>query len=213
MATLVEVNEKTFELEVLREQLPVLAEFGADWCGPCKTVAPELEALKRELEGKAKVVTIDIDRSPLLAQTMGIRSVPTFVVFHQGRPVDGKQGAIRKAEMRAMLEPYLPRAQGALSPAEVAQLIQAGQIVMIDTRPAEVFARAHLPGALSFPLDTLEQRIAELNMLPAPGVLYCRGGKESAELAVKLAQQGMPVAYLEGGVLGWEAEGFKLVRV
>ena len=111
-----------------------------------------------------------------------------------------------------MLEPYLPRAQGALSPAEVAQLIQSGQIILIDTRAAEVFARAHLPGAVNFPLDTIEQRVVELNMLPAPGVLYCRGGKESAELAAKLAQQGLPIAYLEGGVLGWEAEGFKLVR-
>src|SRR6187431_1459156 len=123
MASLPTVNEQNFEQEVLREPLPVLVEFGAEWCGPCKTVAPELQALSVELQGKAKIVTVDIDQSPMLAQTLGIRSVPTFVVFQQGRPVDGKQGAIRKAEMRAMLEPFLPRAQGAITPAEVVQLL------------------------------------------------------------------------------------------
>lgn len=212
MASIPHVTEQNFEQEVLREELPVLVEFGAEWCGPCKTVAPELEALSNELQGKAKIVQIDIDKSPLLAQTMGIRSVPTFVVFQRGRPVDGKQGAIRKAEMKAMLEPFLPRAAGAVAPAEVAELLVHQQIVLVDTREPEVYARAHIEGAVNFPLSTIEERLAELLMLPAPGVLYCRSGKETEALATKLSEQGAPLAYLEGGVLGWEAEGFRLVR-
>jgi thioredoxin 1/putative thioredoxin len=83
------VTEQTFEVEVLRSELPVMVEFGAEWCGPCKTVAPELAALANELEGKAKVVTVDIDQTPILARDLGIQSVPAFVVFHQGRPVGG----------------------------------------------------------------------------------------------------------------------------
>ena len=79
------VNERDFEQQVVMSELPVLVEFTAEWCGPCKIIAPELEALSRELEGKAKIVKIDIDCSPLLARQLGVQSVPTFVVFHQGR--------------------------------------------------------------------------------------------------------------------------------
>lgn len=213
MAAIPEVTEQTFEHEVLRAELPVLVEFGATWCGPCKTVAPELEALARELEGKARVLQVDIDKSPLLAQTMGIRSVPTFVVFQKGRPVDGRQGAIRKAELRALLEPFLPRAAGAILPAEVAELARQGQITLVDTRAPEVFGRAHIEGAVNIPLETLEGRLIEIQTLPAPPVLYCRTGKETQELVARLAEQGLPLAYLEGGVLGWEAEGHRLARV
>ena len=80
MATngLSQVSEADFEREVLMSEQPVLVEFGAEWCGPCKTVAPELKALAQELQGKAKVVTVDIDRSPMLARQLGVQSVPTF---------------------------------------------------------------------------------------------------------------------------------------
>lgn len=212
MANLPYVTEKNFETEVMRSELPVLLEFGAEWCGPCKTVAPELEALARELSGKVKVLQVDIDRSPMLAQTMGIRSVPTFVLFHQGRPVDGRQGAVRKAELLAMLDPVLPRAAGAIKPVEAAELAKADQIVFVDTRAPEVFARARIASAVNFPLETIKTRLADLHLLLRPPVLYCRTGKETEKLAAELAEQGVPVAYLEGGVLGWEADGFTLDR-
>lgn len=206
------VTEQTFEREILRSELPVLVEFGAEWCGPCKMVAPELEALARELDGKAKIVSIDIDRSPLIAREMGVRSVPTFVVFHMGRPVGGKVGALKRAELRQLLEPVLPRPAGALKPEEVAQLLRAGQISLIDTRDAAVFARARLPGAVNMPLAEIESRLAELHMLPGAPVLYCRSGDQTKDLAERLNEQGLDVAYLEGGVLGWEASGFRLDR-
>jgi thioredoxin 1/putative thioredoxin len=206
------VTEQSFEREILRSELPVLVEFGAEWCAPCKMVAPELEALARELDGKAKIVSIDIDRSPLIAREMGVRSVPTFVVFHQGRPVGGKVGALKRAELRQMLEPVLPRAAGALKPDEVAQLLRGGQISLVDTRDMPVFQRAHLPGAVNMPLDGIETRLAELHMLPGAPVLYCRSGDQTKALAERLNEQGLDVAYLEGGVLGWEGSGFSLER-
>lgn len=206
------VTEQTFEQEVLHSELPVLVEFGAEWCGPCKTVAPELEAVAQELQGKAKVFTVDIDQSPLLARAMGIQSVPTFVVFHQGQPAGGRQGAIRRAEIKALLEPFLPRAAGALKAPEVAELAKNGQIALVDTREAAVYQRAHLPGAVHIPLEEIEGRLAELHMLPAEPVLYCRGGDKTKELADKLASQGVPVAFLEGGILDWEAAGFEVER-
>jgi len=212
MAALPVVTERTFEQEVLQSELPVLLEFSAEWCGPCKQMAPDLQALARELEGKAKVVMLDIDKSPNIPRQMGVQSVPTFVVFHGGRPVGGKVGALHKAELRGLLEPYLPRAEGAIRPEELVQLLQAARVSLVDTREAPVFNRAHLPTAINLPLEEIETRLAELHMLPATPVLYCRAGDRTKDLAAKLAAQGLPVAYLEGGVLGWEAAGQKLER-
>lgn len=212
MAALTQVTEQNFEAEILRSELPVLIEFGAEWCGPCKVVAPELEALARELDGKAKIVTVDIDKAPILAREFGVQSVPAFVVFHQGQPVGGKVGAMKRAQLREMLEPVLPRAAGALEPQEVAKLLKAQRITLVDTREAAVYNRAHIAGAVSFPLDEIETRLAELHMLPAPPVLYCRTGNDTKDLAARLAEGGTPVSYLEGGVLNWEGAGFELIR-
>jgi thioredoxin 1/putative thioredoxin len=212
MSALPVVTEQTFEQDVLRSDLPVLVEFGAEWCGPCKLVAPELEALSRDLAGKAKILQVDIDKSPRLAQMMRVQSVPTYVVFQGGRPVDAAQGAMKKEQIRAILEPFLPKPAGAISPKELAKLLELGRVIPIDTREPEVFQRAHIKGAQNFPLATLGDKVSELLALPAPGVLYCRAGTESQEKAAQLAQAGAPVAFLDGGVLGWEAEGYRLER-
>jgi len=206
------VTDQTFERDVLRSDLPVLVEFSAEWCGPCKTIAPEVRALADELEGKAKVVTLDIDRSPGIASRLGVKSVPTFVVFAGGRPVGGKVGAMRRSQLRELMEPFLPRAEGAVTPAELAELLRTGRVVAVDTRDAPVFARAHLRGAHSFPLDEIPTRLAELHMLPATPVLYCRSGDRTRELATRLAEEGTPVAFLEGGLLAWEGAGLELER-
>jgi len=212
MSSLPVVTERSFEQEVLMSELPVLLEFSAEWCGPCKQMAPDLLALARELEGKAKVVTLDIDKSPMIPRQMGVQSVPTFVVFQAGRPVGGKVGAMRKAELRALLEPFLPRAEGAIRAEELVQLLKAGRVSVVDTREPPVFNRAHLPTAINLPMEEIETRLAELHMLPATPVLYCRSGDRTKELAAKLAEQGLPIAFLEGGVLAWEASGQKLER-
>src|SRR5580692_6129452 len=112
------VTERDFEAEVLRSELPVLMEFTADWCQPCKAIAPDVEAFAREQAGKAKVVKIDVDKSPVIAQQLRVQSVPTFMVVAEGRIQDAVVGAIRKKKMGEMLEPFLPRAAGAVKPAE-----------------------------------------------------------------------------------------------
>jgi thioredoxin len=207
-----QVTEQDFEAEVLLSELPVLVEFGATWCGPCKVVEPELLALAQEYAGRAKVLAVDIDQSPFLARQLGIQSVPTFLVFHNGQPVNGKTGALKRAQLAELLEPVLPRPAGSLKPKEVAQLLKQGHVVLVDIRPAEVFARAHIRGALNIPQAELPARIEELMDLPASPVLYCRAGVDSKALAAELAAQGTPVSFLEGGVLGWEGEGFTLDR-
>jgi thioredoxin 1/putative thioredoxin len=206
------VSERDFEQQVLRSELPVLLEFTADWCQPCKQIAPEVEAFARDMEGKVKVLKVDVDRAPVIAQQLRIQSVPTFMVVAEGRIQDAVVGAIRKKKMQELVEPFLPRAAGALKPAELAQLLASGAVVPIDTRDAAAFGRAHLPHAVSMPLEEIESRLAELHMFQGQPVLYCRSGDKTKELAEKLADQGMPVAFLEGGLLAWEAEGLPIER-
>jgi thioredoxin 1 len=206
------VSEQDFEQEVLRSELPVLVDFTAEWCQPCKTVAPEVEAVAKQLEGKAKVVKIDIDKSKRLATMMRVQSVPTFVVFSKGRPVVGEQGVLRRNQLLELVEPHLPRAEGAIKPAELAQLLQQGAIVPIDIREPSAFGRARIPRAVSFPADEIESRLAELHMLPGEPVLYCRGGDKAKELADRLAESGVPVGFLEGGFLAWESSFLPIER-
>jgi thioredoxin 1 len=207
-----EISEQDFEREVLRSELPVLIDFTATWCGPCKTVAPEVEALARELKDKAKVVKIDIDKSKRLATMMRVQAVPTFMVFHKGRPVAADQGVLRKNQLRALVEPFLPRAEGAIRAPELAQLISEQQVVAVDTREPSAFNRAHIPGAVNMPLEEIGNRLAELHMLPGAPVLYCRSGDKTKDLAAKMAEEGTPVAFLEGGFLQWEAELLPIER-
>lgn len=209
---MIAVTEQNFEAEVLNSPLPVLLEFGAEWCGPCKVTAPELRALSIELKDKLKVVTVDIDRAQQLAARFGVQSVPAFVVMVQGRPAGGKVGAMNRKQLREMVEPFLPRAAGAIKAGELDQLLKLNKVIPIDIRDAAVFNRARLPGAQSFPEEELLTRLAELHMLAVPAVLYCRSGDRASGMAQKLAAEGIRAAFLEGGVLEWEAAGFEMER-
>lgn len=80
-----EVNDLNFEREVLQSDLPVLVDFFAVWCGPCQMMAPTIEELAGELEGKLKVVKLNVDESPKTAEKYGIMSIPTLVLFKQGQ--------------------------------------------------------------------------------------------------------------------------------
>ena len=206
------VTEQTFESEVLRSELPVLIEFCTERTAASKTLAPEVEAVAHELEGKAKVVKIDIDKSKRIATTLRVQTVPMFMVIQKGRPVAADQGVLRRNQLRELIDPFLPRAEGALRAVELAQLIREGQVVPVDTREATSFARAHIPSAINLPIDEIQTRLAELHMLAGAPILYCRGGDKAKELAEKLAQDDMAVGFLEGGFLAWEAEGLPIER-
>jgi thioredoxin 1/putative thioredoxin len=206
------VTERDFEQQVLMAETPVLVYFTAEWCQPCKTVGPEVEALAVELEAKLKILKVDIDQSQALARQLRIQSVPTFMLFVDQRLGDVQVGAMSKKQLRAMVEPFLPRAAGALKARELAELMKQGAVVPVDVRDAAAFARAHLPGAKSLPLEELESRLAELYMLPGQPALYDRSGDKAKELAEGMANQGSPVAFLEGGILAWEAEGLPIER-
>jgi thioredoxin 1 len=97
-------TDDNFETEVLKSDKPVLVDFWAVWCGPCKMIAPFVEELANELEGKAKVGKLDVDNNQESAIKYGVRSIPTVLIFKGGKVVDTIIGAVPKIQLKQKLE-------------------------------------------------------------------------------------------------------------
>ena len=95
----VTLEDGTFDKEVLKSDVPVLVDFWAVWCGPCKAIAPAVEQVAQEFKGKVKVGKLDIDHHQQVPQKYGIRSIPTLLVFKGGRVVDTIVGAVPKSKI------------------------------------------------------------------------------------------------------------------
>lgn len=102
MAT-VKVDNSNFQAEVLNSAEPVVVDFWAEWCGPCKMIAPSLEELSVEFAGKVKVVKLNIDENPELAAQYGVRSIPTLAMFKGGEVADIKVGAAPKTALTSWM--------------------------------------------------------------------------------------------------------------
>ncbi|MBU1069183.1 thioredoxin [Myxococcota bacterium] len=100
----IQVTDKTFDAEVLQSPLPVLVDFWAPWCGPCRMVGPVMEELSKETEGRVKVVKLDVQENPGVANRYGIRSIPTVTLFHKGAPAGTLVGARSKADYLKLVE-------------------------------------------------------------------------------------------------------------
>lgn len=107
MAKPLHVTTTTFESEVLKSDKPVLVDFFATWCGPCKMLAPVIDELAVEYEGKAKVAKLDTDESGEVAARYGIMGVPTVMIFKGGRKVDEQVGYVPKAQLKKKLDAQL----------------------------------------------------------------------------------------------------------
>jgi len=102
--SIVHVNNDNFDSDVLQSGTPVLVDFWAEWCGPCKQIGPALEELAVEMDGRIKIAKVDVDSNPNAAAAMGIRGIPALFIFKNGEVVSNKTGAAPKATLQGWIE-------------------------------------------------------------------------------------------------------------
>lgn len=107
MSNALQVTDASFKEEVLDSEFPVLVDFWAPWCGPCRMVAPVVEEIAEQYKGQMKVVKVNTDDNPNVASKYGIRSIPTLMIFKGGQKVDMVVGAVPKSTLSTTIEKYI----------------------------------------------------------------------------------------------------------
>ena len=97
-------NDQNFKADVLDSKEPVLVDFWAEWCGPCKAIAPSLEELSEEMSNKLKIVKINVDENPSISQAYSIRSIPALMMFKDGKKISEKMGALPKSALETWIK-------------------------------------------------------------------------------------------------------------
>ena len=107
MSNVIELNDSNFNDEVVKSDKPVLVDFWAEWCGPCKQIGPILEEISNEKEDKLKILKLNIDENPQTPQKYGVRGIPTLILFKKGKLIDTKVGSLPKSSLEAWLQDNL----------------------------------------------------------------------------------------------------------
>ncbi len=102
--TIVHLSGDTFQKEVIESNIPVLVDYWAEWCGPCKMIAPILDELVTEYEGKLKITKLNIDENQEIPSKFGVRGIPTLMIFKDGNPEATKVGALSKSQLTAFID-------------------------------------------------------------------------------------------------------------
>ncbi len=106
-ASLLHVNDKNFSSEVLQSAIPVLVDFWATWCGPCRAISPIVEELAKEFAGRVKVTKLNVDENPATPAQYGVRGIPTLILFKEGKVLDQIVGSVPKTRLKALIEKAL----------------------------------------------------------------------------------------------------------
>ncbi len=112
MSAPIYAKSETFERDVLHSPEPTLVDFYADWCGPCRALAPVVEEIAAELDGQVKVAKVNVDENEALSLKYGVQGIPTLILFHKGQEVERIVGYLPKAQLLTILEPHLATSHG-----------------------------------------------------------------------------------------------------
>ena len=198
-----ETTTQTFMADVVQESMkqPVLVDFWAEWCGPCKQLAPVIEKAVKAANGKVKLVKMDIDKYPQIAGQLGVQSIPAVFAFSKGQPVDGFMGALPESQIKAFIE----RLVGPVGPAETDLLLGDAEAALADGDTAgasQLFAQVYeldpenakaIAGLAraAVAAGELEQAKATLGLTPKdkendPAIAGARAALELAEQAASV---------------------------